>query len=195
MNNLKGAKGNIIAVAAPSGTGKTTLVKEILKEFPEIIFSVSATTRSKRPNEVDGLDYFFLTEEEFKKKIDNDEFAEWECFYDYYYGTFKNFINHAVEQGNTIILEVDVKGALSIKKNYPSANLVFIEPPSFEILEERLKNRKTESDEDLQKRIKRAKMELSMKDKFDYFILNKDLSVAIKELKLLVKKIITKENT
>lgn len=186
--------GKIIVIAAPSGSGKTTLVKEILNQFPEIIFSVSATTRSKRPNEIEGVHYFFLSEDDFKKRIENDEFAEWECFYDYYYGTFKSFINHAVEKGNTILLEVDVKGALSIKKNFKNAKLIFIEPPSFEELVERLKNRKTESEEDLRKRIERAKMELSMKDKFDYFVLNKDLDIATIEIKELIKNILKKEN-
>ncbi len=187
-------KGEIIAVSAPSGTGKTTIVRSLLKEMPELVFSVSYTTRSKRANEKNGVDYFFITEEEFLKKIENNEFLEWEKFYDYYYGTSKKFIDDALNSGKSIILEVDVKGALNIKKLYPDAVLIYIMPPSFEELINRLANRKTENEADFQKRIKRAEMELSLKDKFDYLIENKDLDKAIKETKSLIKKIIHKEN-
>lgn len=189
MNKLDNKKGSIIAVSAPSGTGKTTIVRKILKEFPELVFSVSATTRKKRENEVDGADYFFISEEEFKKKIENDEFVEWEEFYDYYYGTFRKFIEDVINEGKSVILEIDVQGAVEIKKMYPEAILIFILPPSLEELVFRLRNRQTESEEDLVKRIERAKMELSMKDKFDYFVENKDLNTAFEETKRLIEKI------
>ncbi len=187
-------KGKIIAVSAPSGAGKTTIVKQILKLFPEIIFSVSATTRTKRPGEINGKDYFFISEEEFKEKIKNNEFIEWERFYDYYYGTYKYFIDEITEQNKTIILEVDVKGALQLKKIYPSAKLIFIYPPSSQELIKRLKNRKTETIVDFNKRVKRAKMELSLKDKFDYFVENNDLEKAILETKKIIKNILTEIN-
>jgi guanylate kinase len=183
-------KGAIIAISAPSGTGKTTIVRRILHDFPEIVFSVSATTRKRRKNEVDGVDYFFISEEEFKKKIEKDEFVEWELFYDYYYGTFKSFIEKKVKSGKPVLLEVDVHGALEIKRIYPEAILVYIAPPSLDELTNRLKKRQTESDEDLKKRIERAQMELSHKDKFDYFVVNNDLSTAYKEMKVLIGKII-----
>ena len=186
-------QGTIIAISAPSGTGKTTIVKRILKEFPEIIFSVSATTRKKRENETDGIEYFFLSEEEFLKRIENDEFVEWEKVYDYYYGTLKSHIKNAVSDGKSIILEVDVKGALSIKSIFPESVLVYIVPPSLEELEKRLRNRQTESESDFKKRINRAKMELELKDKFDYFIENADLEKAVEDTKSLIKKIIHKE--
>ena len=189
----KSKKGEIIAVSAPSGGGKTTIVKQILKKFPEIIFSVSATTRPKRESEKNGVEYYFITEAEFKQKINNDEFVEWEKFYDYYYGTFKSVVEENVKYGKSVLLEVDVKGAISLKKIYPEAHLIYITPPSFEELVKRLRERRTESESDMKKRIERAKMELSVKDKFDYFIDNNDLNKAIKDTSDLINKILNKE--
>ena len=191
---LESKKGAIIAISAPSGTGKTTILRRILSYFPQVVFSVSATTRKKRKNEVEGVDYFFISEEEFKKKIQNSEFVEWELFYDYYYGTFRNFIENCVNNGKPVILEVDVNGALEIKRIYPDAILIYIAPPSLEELLIRLKKRQTENEEDLRKRIERAKMELSHKDKFDYFIVNNDLNIAYYEIKVLIGKIIDRSN-
>jgi guanylate kinase len=186
-------QGKIIAISSPSGGGKTSIVKRILKDFPEIVFSVSATTRPKRKNEVDGLDYFFLSEEEFKKKISNDEFIEWERFYDYYYGTLKSYVIDNIKNGVSVLFEIDVNGALSLKKIYPDSILIFIDPPSFDELIKRLKQRKTESEEDLQKRIDRAKMELSLKDKFDHIFVNDELEKVYQNVKSLIKKILNKE--
>ncbi len=187
--------GNIIVIAAPSGTGKTTIIKAILKLKPEVVYSISATTREKRYNEVDGKDYFFIDEETFKQKIDNHQFVEWEKVYDYYYGTPKFFVEKVVWEGKSILLEVDVKGALAIKNVYPEANLIYILPPNLEELEKRLRERKTENEADFQKRIERAKMELSLKDKFDYFIVNNNLNTAILEAKEVIEKITNKEIT
>jgi guanylate kinase len=187
-------RGEIIAVSAPSGTGKTTILKSILKDFPELVFSVSATTRKKRDFEKEGVDYFFLTEEEFENKIKNNEFVEWEKFYDYYYGTYKSFIEDNVSSGRSVIAEVDVKGALSLKRIYPESVLIYIVPPSLEELESRLKKRNTENEDEFRKRIERAKMELSQKDKFDCFIENDELEKAISDTESLIKKIIHKEN-
>jgi guanylate kinase len=186
-------KGKLLVFSAPSGAGKTTIVKKILKEFPQIIFSISATTRPKREAETNGIEYFFLTEPEFQEKIINDEFIEWEKFYDYYYGTLKSFITGNIEAGKPVLLELDVKGALTIKRLYPYAHLIYISPPSFEELVNRLRQRNTESESDFMKRIDRAKMELSLKGQFDYIIENDELDTAIEEAKSLVKKIL-KEN-
>jgi guanylate kinase len=185
--------GKIIAISSPSGGGKTSVVKQILKDFPQIIFSVSATTRPKRSNEVNGVDYFFVDEREFELKIKNNEFIEWERFYDYYYGTLKSFVDDNINNGKSVLFEVDVKGALSLKKIYPESILIFIDPPTYEELVKRLKNRKTESPEDLQKRIDRAKMELSYKNKFDYIFVNDELNKVYKSVKSLIKEIINKE--
>ena len=191
---MENRKVRIIAISAPSGSGKTTIVRKVLKDIPELVFSVSATTRKRRKEEKEGADYYFISENEFKKKIDNNEFIEWEKFYDYYYGTYKNIIDNAVSDGKTIILEVDVKGALSLKKIYPDAVLIYIVPPSFDELVNRLVKRKTEDEADLQKRIDRAKMELELKDEFDYFVDNTELEKAVIETESLIKKIISKEN-
>ena len=190
---MENQKGKIVAISAPSGSGKTTIVRRILKDIPELVFSVSATTRKKRDDEKDGVHYYFISEDEFKEKIEGDEFIEWEKFYDYYYGTYKKTVDETVSAGKSIILEVDVKGALSLKHIYPDAVLIYIVPPSFDELVNRLKKRNTEDKADLQKRIDRAKMELGLKDKFDYFIDNTDLDKAISETEKLVRNLISKE--
>ncbi len=191
---MQTGKGEIIVVSAPSGAGKTSIVKQILKHYPEFVFSVSATTRPKRDVEIDGVEYYFITENEFIEKIEDDEFVEWEKFYDYYYGTFKQTIDNCINERKTILLELDVKGSLSLKTIYPEAHLIYIMPPSYEELIKRLKGRQTENSEDFKKRVERAKMELSLKDQFDYIIENKDLEIAIKETSDLIRKIIKQEN-
>ena len=190
---MENQKGKIIAISAPSGSGKTTIVRRILKDIPELVFSVSATTRKRRNDEKEGVHYYFITEEQFKEKIEKNEFIEWEKFYDYYYGTYKKVVDDAVSSGKSIILEVDVKGALSLKSIYPDAVLIYIVPPSFDELVSRLVKRKTEDEIDLQKRIDRAKMELGMKDKFDYFIDNTKLENATLETENLIRNLISKE--
>jgi guanylate kinase len=185
--------GRIIAVSSPSGGGKTSIIKRILKDFPEIIFSVSATTRPKRSNETNGVDYYFITDLEFEQKIKNGEFIEWERFYDYYYGTLKSEVDNNLPAGRSVLFEIDVKGAISLKKIYKDSVLIFIDPPSFDELVKRLKRRKTETEIDLQKRIDRAKMELSFKPKFDYIFVNDDLEKVYKQIKDLIKKILNKE--
>jgi len=186
-------KPKLFVFSAPSGSGKTTIVKEVLYSFPNFVFSISATTRKKRPNEKDGVDYFFITEKEFLERIEKNEFVEWEKFYDYYYGTLKSQIDDNIKNGRHTVFEVDVKGAISIKKYYPEAVLIFIAPPSIEELKQRLIKRNTETEEDLKKRIERAEMELSFKDKFDYVVSNSDLEFAKKEVKKIIEKEIKEE--
>jgi len=184
---LYNSKGKIFVFSAPSGAGKTTIIKNVLTHFPDLEFSISATTRSKRPNEIDGKDYFFISANDFKKKIERDEFLEWELFFDNYYGTLKDFVENKIESGKSIVLEVDVKGAISIKNRFREAVLIYILPPSIEELIARLSNRKTETHEELLKRIERAKMELSYKEKFDYVIVNNSLEQALREVKEIIK--------
>ena len=186
-------KGEVIAVSGPSGAGKSTIVKIILKLYPDIVFSVSATTRPKRENESDGVEYFFISVDKFKNKINKGKFVEWQKFYDYYYGTVNSFIIDNINSGNSVLLEIDVKGALSIKRIYPESHLIYIMPPSYEVLVSRLRNRQTETEEDFQKRIERAKMELSYKDQFDYIVINEKIEKAVEETSILIKKIINKE--
>ncbi len=188
------AKGKILIISAPSGSGKTTILKRVLAETPEVTYSVSATTRKPRNNEVHGKDYFFVSEEEFLKGIKEGAFVEWEKVYDYYYGTYKNFIFDIINQGRHILLEIDVKGALNIKSQFPESVSVFIIPPDIETLRQRLQNRKTESEADLKKRLDLAVHELQERDKFDYRVVNAELDTAVKELHDLILKIIKKEN-
>lgn len=179
---------------APSGAGKTSIAKKVLEFYPDFVFSVSATTRAKRPNEIDGKDYIFLSETEFKSKIDNDEFVEWENFYGYYYGTLKEFINSKLKENKSVVLDVDVKGAENIVESYnESAIVIFIMPPSKEELKERLKGRNTENAEDLNKRISRAEMELEYSDKFQYKVVNDNFEDAVEEVKNIINNELSKE--
>lgn len=185
----------LIVISAPSGTGKTSVIKEILKQFSDkLTFSISATTRKKRSNETNGVEYYFLTEEEFKKKIENNEFIEWEEIYGDYYGTLKSEIQRAFQEGKHIFFELDVKGSLKLKKLFPEAILIFIVPPSIEELEKRLKKRNTETLESLQKRIERSKMELEKAKYFDYKVENYDLNQAIEETRKIIEKILEENN-
>lgn len=170
--------GKLFVFSAPSGSGKTTIVRNTLKHFPELIFSISATTRRRRANEVEGNHYFFISENDFKVKIEKQEFVEWEIFYDYYYGTLKSFVDEERKSGKSVVFEVDVKGAVSIKKTYPEAVLIFVKPPSIAELKKRLVKRNTETEEDLKKRFERADMELEYEKYFDYVIENDNLQQA-----------------
>lgn len=176
--------------SAPSGSGKTTIVKEILKEYPEFMFSISATTRTKRENETDKKDYFFITKEEFEEKIRNDEFVEYELIYDNnYYGTLKSEVDKCISEGKSMLFDMDVKGALSIKRIYKDkAVLIFVNPPDKNTIIERLIKRGTESDEYLKRRIARIDFEMTLKDKFDVVLNNFDLKTAVEEAKNIINK-------
>ena len=181
----------LIVISAPSGCGKTTIVREIFKRHPGLKFSVSATTRKQRNGEVNGRDYFFLSKEEFEKRIQHEDLVEWEKIYDNYYGTLKSEVDSALQAGTTMMFDIDVKGALNVKKKYPNdAVLIFIEPPSFEILRQRLVNRKTETEEVVRKRLERVPMELEKGKEFDFRVVNDKLEKAIDEVDTIIKKTI-----
>ncbi len=181
-------KAKLFVFSAPSGSGKTTIVKCVLSQHKDFVFSISATTRKPRNSEKNDVDYFFMSEDEFNEKVAKDEFIEHEKVYDYHYGTLKEFVDKNLEEGRSVVFEVDVKGALSIKEKYPNSVLIFVAPPSIEELKKRLIGRKTETDEDLKKRIERATMELNYKDKFDYVISNIDLEEAKKKTKEIIER-------
>ena len=180
--------GKLIVISAPSGAGKTSIVHYLLKELPNLCFSISATSRVKRDNEFDGKDYHFLGVEQFKQEIKEDAFLEWEEVYDnQYYGTLKSEIDRIWNIEKTVIFDVDVAGGINIKKQYPSECLsIFIMPPSIEVLKERLKNRGSESEESLAKRLSKAEEEISQNQKFDMVILNDDLQIACTETKEVI---------
>jgi len=184
--------GKLIVISAPSGSGKTTIAKEIMRRNPLLGFSVSATTRAKRAEEINGRDYFFLTKGEFAKKVESGEFVEWEEFYGNRYGTLKAEIDRLLRKGQNILFDLDVKGGLSIKKQYPQALLIFIRPPSIETLRERLLNRRTEDDVTLATRLERVPMELDLGNMFDHQVVNDDLERATQKVQSLIEQYISK---
>lgn len=176
--------GKAIIFSAPSGSGKTTLVHHLLKNNPSLGFSISASTRDKRGRtEAHGKDYYFLTPEEFKKKIDQNEFVEWEEVYaGNFYGTLKSEIERIWKEGRDVVFDVDVKGGINLKKYFGEKALaVFVKVPSLEILEERLRKRSTESSSSLSQRLFKAKFEWEFQDKFDVVLVNENLEESCRE--------------
>lgn len=181
------SSGKLIVVSAPSGAGKTTIVKAILEKYPAMLFSVSAATRPRREPETDGKDYFFLTRQEFERRISLGDLVEWEEIYGNLYGTLKSEVDKALSGGKAMLFDIDVKGGLSIKRTYPTDSLlIFVKPPSIEILEARLRGRKTEDETTFKRRMDRVAMELGLASQFDYQIVNDDLHTAIAEVDKLV---------
>ncbi|MEG1556174.1 MAG: guanylate kinase [Bacteroidales bacterium] len=177
-------KGKLIIVSAPSGAGKTSVVKYLLEYQTHLSFSISATSRSKRENEKDKKDYYFLSVEEFKQKIAQNEFLEWEEVYpNQFYGTLKSEVYRIWNEGQHVIFDVDVKGGLNIKQQFGDQALaVFVKPPTIRELEKRLLYRGTETPETLKKRLDKASYELSFADQFDVIVVNEDLKIAQKEM-------------
>lgn len=176
----------LIVISAPSGCGKTTIAHELIRRHPDVEFSVSATTRPRRTTETDGKDYYFISREEFLKGIDEGRFIEWEEIYKDLYGTPKSEIDRAFTAGHSIIFDIDVKGALSIKRQRPEAILIFIKPPSMDVLHKRLEKRNTDSPESLKRRLDRMPMELAMDKDFDYRVVNDDLHRAVDEAEKMI---------
>ena len=181
-------EGKIIFFTAPSGSGKTTIVKHLLQKNSNFAFSISATTRSKRPHEVNGKDYYFLDLDTFRKRIANDEFVEYEEVYDgLYYGTLKDEIERIWSEGKHVLIDIEVKGALNIKKCYGDRALgIFIQLKDMETLERRLRARGTEEESRLKERLKRAAFELTFANKFDKILINEQLDTALEEAQSLI---------
>ncbi len=185
-------QGKLIIFTAPSGAGKTTIVRHLLATIPDLSFSVSATSRSKRHYELEGRDYYFVTARKFRQLVKKDAFLEWEEVYpDQFYGTLKSEIDRLWAQGKHIVFDIDVQGALNIKKAYPDRSLsIFVKPPSLEILFERLRSRGTESEESLQKRISKATLEMQYEHLFDSVLVNEVLADTLVTAEKLVKEFI-----
>ncbi len=184
----------LIVLSSPSGGGKSTLARHISNIYPGLEFSISATTRKKRQGERNGRDYFFISKEEFLKKIGKGELVEYEEIFGNYYGTLKSEIQRSIGMGKTMLFDVDVKGAISLGKAFPKDIIsIFIYPPSLKELEVRLRLRSTESEEQIEKRLARSEEEFSFKDHFHYTVLNDRLEDAISDIEEIAKKHIDKK--
>ncbi len=180
-------KSLIVVISAPSGAGKTTLCKRLLQNSPSFTCSVSFTTRHPRKNEIEGVDYYFVSPTEFQKMIEDRKFVEWAKVHEQLYGTSANLLNKAIEAEKDVVLEVDVKGGTQIKKNYPQAVLIFLLPPSWQELEKRLKSRRTEDYERVKERIIQAKKEIEYAPYYDYLIINNDINRALDDLTAIIR--------
>lgn len=184
--------GKMIVICAPSGTGKSTLLSRLKSEFPDLQWSVSCTTRPIRTGEAHGIDYFFIKPESFEKQIDDQEFIEWAKVHSNYYGTSRRFVDEGLKEGRKMLFDLDVQGADAMKKIYgDQAKVIFIEPPSVEELEKRLRARGTDADHVIIERIENARRELIRKHDYDHLILNDDVEGAYKNLKALVERILS----
>lgn len=186
-------KGKILVLSAPSGSGKSTIIAELMKDPSlRLDFSISATSRPPRGNEQHGKEYFFLTEEEFKKNVEEGNFVEWEEVYaGVCYGTLESEVKRITENGNNLIMDVDVKGALNIKERFgDEALLIFVMPPDKKTLEERLRKRGTDSEETILKRLHKSEYEMSFSEKFDFVVVNDNLEDAVKKVETRIKNFI-----
>lgn len=186
--------GKCLIFSAPSGAGKTTIVKHLLNSGLDLSFSISACTREKRGEEIHGQDYYFLSVAEFKNRIEKEEFVEWEEVYtDHFYGTLKEEIERIWQNNKHVIFDVDVVGGLNLKKHFQENALsIFVMPPSIEVLEERLRGRGTDAEDRIQKRLEKAEVELAMANQFDWILKNNDLETACQEAEEKVKKFLAK---
>lgn len=179
MNTTKKDKGILLVVSGPSGAGKGTICAAIRKVFPKLNYSISMTTRAPRKGEVEGTSYFFRTNEEFEKLIKEDAFLEYARVYDHYYGTPKKYALDKIENGESVLLEIDIQGAMQVKQRYPQGVFVYVVPPSLDILSARIHGRGTDSEEVIQKRLAKITDELAMAHKYDYIIVNDVLEDAV----------------
>lgn len=186
VNNGVSKNGSIFIVSAPSGTGKSTICKEIIKQIPDLKFSISYTTRAKRKGEVNGVDYFFISESDFDKKLKENFFIEWADVYGKKYGTSADFIKKTISEGQDILLEIDVQGARNIKNIFEGAIAIFILPPSIQELEKRMKHRNENNESDMALRLRNARDEIMKSTFYDYIVINDDLDSAVEKVKSII---------
>lgn len=182
-------KGFLLVISGPSGVGKGTVLHDLMNTQKNLVYSVSVTTRKQRPGEIEGVSYFFKSHDEFEKMIEEDEFLEYAKVHDNYYGTPKDFVEEKINEGKIVVLEIDVQGALNVKKNIDNGVYIFLAPPSLSELKNRIVNRGTETDSDIKLRMTNAKKELSYIKDYDYLVVNDHLNSAIN----LVNEIINAE--
>ena len=191
MNNTerwwnKLSKGFLLVLSGPSGSGKGTVSQALLNHRDDIVFSISATTRKPRPTEINGQNYFFLGEEEFKQKVGENQFLEYAYVHTNYYGTPKQFVLDEIEKGEIVLLEIDVQGALQIKKNYKEAVFIFLLPPTMDELKNRIIKRGSETEEDINRRFENAFKELDFVGEYDYFVVNDEVGKAVKDIESII---------
>ena len=181
-------RGHLIIYSGPSGVGKGTVREVFSKDDTlNLAYSISMTSRERRPLEKEGIDYFFITREAFEEKIKNNEFLEYAEFVGNYYGTPLSYVNKLLDEGKNVVLEIETKGALEVMKKVPEAISIFLLPPSLEALENRLKNRATETEETIRYRLNRAKDEIACKDQYMYHVVNNDINEAAKEIADIIR--------
>lgn len=183
----KNDKGILLVVSGPSGAGKGTICSAIRKMYPDLGYSISMTTRKPRKGEEEGVSYFFRTNEQFKKLIDKDAFLEYAKVYDHYYGTPKKFVFDQIAAGKSVLLEIDIQGAMQVKKQYPEGVFIYIVPPSLKVLSERIHHRGTDSEEVIQKRLSQITKELSMAHQYDYIVVNDILQDAVNKVSAILQ--------
>ena len=188
MQQDKTHHAKLVAISAPSGAGKTTICKLLAQRNPDFRISISATTRPPRQNEKNGVDYFFLSPEEFQKYIREGKFLEYENVHGHYYGTLKSVVEQLLQKGYTVLFDIDVNGALHIKQQFPETILIFIRPPSLEELKRRLRERKTERPEEIARRLQRLPEEYGKARYFDYDIVNEDLEKTVQQIEEIIRK-------
>lgn len=185
---MRNMKNKLFVISGSSGVGKGTVLKQFLDRNSDFVLSVSCTTRRPRPGETDGVNYFYISKEDFLKSVDNNEFLEWAEFAQNMYGTKKSFVQNCFDNGKNVILEIETTGALNIKKQIPESVLIFIAPPSLEELEHRLRGRHTEDENAIQKRLSEVKIEIERAKLYDYTIINDSVENAVNELEKIVKR-------
>ena len=188
-------KGNLLIISGPSGSGKGYIASKLIENYDNFSLSISATTRNIRPGEVDGVNYFYKTREEFENMIKNGELLEYAEFVGNYYGTPKQFVLDKINVGKNVLLEIEMQGALKVKELFPDALLIFIAVPSLDELKHRLKNRGRESDEDIENRIKQAKVDISYADKYDYVVMNDDINKVMNDFEQIINGSFSKEES
>jgi len=185
-DRLGAGQGLLIVLSGPSGVGKGTICSALRGEMPELVYSVSATTRTAREGEVDGVNYFFKTKEEFRSMIDNDELLEWAEYVGNYYGTPRSFVEETIRSGKDIILEIEVQGALKVKEKFPDGVFIFIMPPSLSELEHRIQNRGTETIDTIRNRLNVALEEIRLVEQYDYAVVNDEVSAACNRIRSII---------
>ena len=180
-------KGKLIVISGPSGVGKGTIVKRLLKECDDTVLSVSATTRKPRKEDTEGVTYFFKSTDEFRSMIESEQFLEWAMYNDNYYGTPAPAVDKLLGEGKNVILEIEVQGAMNVKGKRPEGLYIFVSPPSFEELKKRLTGRGSESEDEINKRVSLAKDEYDKRNEYDFIVVNDDLDIAVKDIKNIIE--------